>query len=283
MAFVHGIRERMSEALAVYHGRFGRACLYRLDRPMPVHAHREAHLALHVRGDPCGITVSSQPQRIHPENVICINSWEPHNFEVSDPINGHLVLILYVDPAWFVRCGAGELQFGRTAVESSPRSLSSTNRIVALMRKSTPVDRFDAALFDLVAECVATSRVPCQPSVSGNMQAVDTRITRSLELMTTTFRSEALVHDVARDVGLSRPHFFELFRKQTGLTPNQFRNTLRMEHAIELLTNSDQNVTNIGLNLGFASPSSFSRFFSAYVGVAPRKYREVVRWVSKDE
>ncbi|MCH9674962.1 MAG: AraC family transcriptional regulator [Gammaproteobacteria bacterium] len=273
----------MSEALAVYHGRFGRACLYRLDRPMPVHVHREAHLALHVRGHSCGITVSQKPQRVCAKNVICINSWEPHNFEVSDPNAGHLVLILYIDPGWFVRYSGSEIHFGHTAIEASPLILNGAQRIVALMRKSTPVDRFDGALFDLIAECVETSQVPGRSPVAGNMQAVDTRISRSLELMTTTFRSEALVYDVAKDVGLSRPHFFELFRKQTGITPNQFRNTLRMEYAIELLTNSDQNVTKIGLNLGFSSPSSFSRFFSAYVGVAPTMYREVVRWVSQDK
>ena len=40
---------------------------------------------------------------------------------------------------------------------------------------------------------------------------------------------------VAREVGLSRPHFFKLFRTQVGLTPNLYANALRMERAIERL------------------------------------------------
>ena len=38
----------MSRALSVYHGRFGRATLYELNRPMTTHAHREGHLIFYV-------------------------------------------------------------------------------------------------------------------------------------------------------------------------------------------------------------------------------------------
>ncbi len=34
----------MSNAHAVAHGAFGRACLYAMDRAMAPHAHREGHL-----------------------------------------------------------------------------------------------------------------------------------------------------------------------------------------------------------------------------------------------
>ena len=40
----------MSRALSVYHGRFGRATLYELNRPMTTHAHREGHLTFYVGG-----------------------------------------------------------------------------------------------------------------------------------------------------------------------------------------------------------------------------------------
>ena len=40
----------MSRALSVYHGHFGRATLYELNRPMTTHAHREGHLIFYVGG-----------------------------------------------------------------------------------------------------------------------------------------------------------------------------------------------------------------------------------------
>jgi AraC-like DNA-binding protein len=45
---------------------------------------------------------------------------------------------------------------------------------------------------------------------------------------------------VAREVGLSRPHFYKLFRAQVGLTPNLYLNALRMERAIDLLAESQR-------------------------------------------
>ena len=78
---------------------------------------------------------------------------------------------------------------------------------------------------------------------------------------------------VAREAGLSRPHFYKLFRQQVGVTPNIYLNSLRMERAIERLTGTNEAVAAIGLDLGFSSQASFSRFFIANGVVPPSTYR----------
>ena len=93
--------------------------------------------------------------------------------------------------------------------------------------------------------------------------------------MTSQLGSEIVLDEVARESGLSRPHFYKLFRKQTGITPNLFLNTLRMERAIEQLTQTDLSVTDISYDLGFSSQSGFTRFFCSNVGMAPTDYRRV--------
>jgi AraC-like DNA-binding protein len=82
--------------------------------------------------------------------------------------------------------------------------------------------------------------------------------------------------DVAREVGLSRPHFYKLFRAQIGLTPTLYLNALRMEHAIERLAGSQEAVSDIGFDLGFSSQASFSRFFISNGVVPPSTYRRSV-------
>ena len=83
------------------------------------------------------------------------------------------------------------------------------------------------------------------------------------------------MEEVARAVGLSRPHFFKLFKKQLGITPNVYLNTLRSERAIDDLVNTEKTVTNIASDLGYSSQASFTRFFSSNVGIAPSEYRRV--------
>lgn len=88
--------------------------------------------------------------------------------------------------------------------------------------------------------------------------------------------AEVEVESVARAVGLSRPHFFKLFKKQLGVTPNVYLNTLRSERAIDELVNTDKTVTSIAYDLGYSSQASFTRFFASNVGIAPSEYRRVV-------
>ena len=85
-----------------------------------------------------------------------------------------------------------------------------------------------------------------------------------------------VVDAVAREVGLSRPHFYKLFREQIGLTPNLYLNALRMERAIERLAVTQEAVSDIGFDLGYSSQASFSRFFIANGVVPPSAYRRSI-------
>ena len=103
----------------------------------------------------------------------------------------------------------------------------------------------------------------------------DFRVRRSLRLMQENYSEELQMDDLAREVGLSRPHFFKLFKKQMGITPNLYLNTLRSEHAITELMTTEKTITDIGHDLGFSSQASFTRFFASNVGIPPSEYRRV--------
>ena len=70
----------MSRAVAAVHGQFGRAVIYRLNRPFNIHAHREGHLIFHLSGDDGGVLVSGAPCRATNASVVAVSPWEPHNF-----------------------------------------------------------------------------------------------------------------------------------------------------------------------------------------------------------
>ena len=78
---------------------------------------------------------------------------------------------------------------------------------------------------------------------------------------------------IARESGLSRPHFYRLFRTQTGVTPHLYLNTLIMEQALDALVATETPIADISFDLGFTSQSGFTRFFAANVGMAPTDYR----------
>ena len=86
----------MSRALAVFHGRFGRATVYQLNRPFNMHTHREGHLIFHVGGTPALIDVCDERRLLKEDSIVAINPWEPHNFVPTDLGNGAIFFVLYV-------------------------------------------------------------------------------------------------------------------------------------------------------------------------------------------
>lgn len=76
---------------------------------------------------------------------------------------------------------------------------------------------------------------------------------------------------------LSRAHFIRSFRAAFGETPHRYPQRRRLERAMTLLRETDRRVTEICLDVGFASLGSFSRTFRAVVGITPSAYRERAR------
>jgi AraC family transcriptional regulator len=88
--------------------------------------------------------------------------------------------------------------------------------------------------------------------------------------------------NLASDVGLgelaavaimSPHHFSELFRRSTGESPHRYVVTRRLERAKNLLRETDLNILDIALSVGFADQSSFTKVFRRRVGVTPGAFR----------
>ncbi len=271
----------MSHAVAVYHGRFGRASLYQLSHDLSTHAHREGHLTFFVEGRCSSMRVHDEPYDLDDGTAVAINPWEPHSFHPGDRERGSLFLVLYIKPIWFLETARNvqsRLRFGRNAVDMTGQIRRLVNIVVSLLLDGDESDLFDGYLYELTQECFDQSW-QWTPDVTGNADRVfpftDFRVRKSMRLLAEKLGEEFALDDVAKEAGLSRPHFYKLFRKQTGLTPNLFLNTLRMERAIESLTSTPKSVTDIGFDLGFSSQASFTRFFTSNVGIAPSDYRRV--------
>ena len=86
--------------------------------------------------------------------------------------------------------------------------------------------------------------------------------------------AEALRIDrLARLCNVSRPHFFRLFREETGLTAQQYLRRVRLDHAKTLLRFTAMSIADIGRAVGWRDQFHFSRIFSREVGCSPSRFR----------
>jgi AraC-like DNA-binding protein len=72
---------------------------------------------------------------------------------------------------------------------------------------------------------------------------------------------------------VSEAHFIRTFRATFGETPHRYLQRRRVERAMFMLRESDRSVTDICLEVGFASLGTFSRTFRDIVGRTPIEYR----------
>jgi AraC-like DNA-binding protein len=82
---------------------------------------------------------------------------------------------------------------------------------------------------------------------------------------------------LAREACLSTFHFHRAFTALFGETPHGYVTRRRLERARDALARSDRAVTEIALDHGFESPSSFSTLFRRRFGLSPRQFRLAAR------
>ena len=74
-------------------------------------------------------------------------------------------------------------------------------------------------------------------------------------------------------VYMSKSNLFRVFKKEYGITPQQYLIQARMAAALFLLNNLDLSINRIAEMLNFSEPSSFIRAFKAFQGCTPYQYR----------
>jgi AraC family transcriptional regulator len=99
------------------------------------------------------------------------------------------------------------------------------------------------------------------------------KLHKVVRLLETHLDEELQLDRLAEEAGMSAFHFSRLFKKTTGFSPSQYLIRLRMAEARRLLRETERSVIEIGLEVGYSSPSHFAQIFRREVGITPTDYR----------
>jgi AraC-like DNA-binding protein len=94
-------------------------------------------------------------------------------------------------------------------------------------------------------------------------------IARAIGHIRGDIRSPIAIPDLARQVGMSVSSFHKYFKTITSTTPLQYQKELRLLKARQLLRTGDASVTAAAFDVGYESPSQFSREYARKFGVPP--------------
>lgn len=97
------------------------------------------------------------------------------------------------------------------------------------------------------------------------------------EYMSTHFADDLHMETLSQLCHISLSHFRREFKRVYGKSPQSFLENIRIEQACSLMYNSNLSITEIGIHVGFSSPSSFVRQFNKIHGIPPSKWLNKMR------
>ena len=107
----------------------------------------------------------------------------------------------------------------------------------------------------------------------------DPRIKKILDRISqsTWSESKSELYNWAKQLGLGKSRFHDLFKKDTGYTPNQYLLQLKFQHIAEDLSFSNLSITEIAYKYEYSTIHNFSKAFKMKTGLTPSEYRNKYR------
>lgn len=97
------------------------------------------------------------------------------------------------------------------------------------------------------------------------------RVAKAISLLHTRFATPLRVEQLAAAARMSPSSFHQHFKALTALTPLQFQKRLRLLEARRLMMAEAANVAAAAYQVGYESPSQFSRDYCRMFGMAPKR------------
>jgi len=108
-------------------------------------------------------------------------------------------------------------------------------------------------------------------------RVAEARVRMSMDWMRVHAEEPLTLSQIAKQAGLSVPHYCALFKKHTASTPLRYLRAVRLQKACNLLDQDDTPVQTVAEACGFTNPFHFSRSFKEHIGLSPRAYRKSVK------
>lgn len=97
----------------------------------------------------------------------------------------------------------------------------------------------------------------------------DSTVVEMIRFVKDNYHDKISISDLSKKLAYSESMLNRKFKKEVHITFNEYLNRYRINKAIELLKNSDYNITEISYMCGYSSAKYFSRVFKKYLGISP--------------
>ena len=103
------------------------------------------------------------------------------------------------------------------------------------------------------------------------------RVAKAIDWLKVNYTEMLRIDDLASHVKMSPSSLHHHFRQLTAMSPLQYQKWLRLNEARRLMLNEDSDAASAAFEVGYESPSQFSREYTRLFGAPPRRDIEGLR------
>ena len=215
-------------------------------------------------------------------DIAVIYPYQPHGIYTADDNRAKLWLLLFSDTiiSDIINSEHSYLGYENTVFKPSQELKAFIeSRMIDTKEITTDLDavqvlNLKALLYPIFSEYLALKQTPIMLNDALKNKAItyDTVI-RTIIYLRTNFCRDVLIEDCSKAIGYSNSYISHCMSKHLGMTFLDFRNSLRINYAKNLLKNDAMSVYMIGVECGFKCERSFERVFKKATGLTPKQYR----------
>ncbi len=172
---------------------------------------------------------------------------------------------------------------GMATGENTPELLNAFKRLVDLLDSEpdipilAPIIQREIVYRLLIGDQGARLR---QLAVAGSQSR---QVARAIEWLKENFTQPLRINDLAAQAGMSASTFHHHFRSMTALSPLQYMKQLRLQEARNLMLSQRLDAATAAFQVGYESPSQFSREYRRLFGAPPLRDISTLRQIAAGE
>ncbi len=106
-------------------------------------------------------------------------------------------------------------------------------------------------------------------------KAILDEIKQATKYFNENYNKTIVIENYAKEHAMTANWFTQSFKKVTNFTPMQYIISLRIANAMNLIDNTDYNMTQIAEAVGYDNSMYFSRIFRKHTGLSPTEYKNI--------
>lgn len=245
-----------------------------------LHWHAEMEIILVLKGS-LQVHVEKNDYIIKERQVIVINSNEIHSTNALSEDN--LLLVLQIKGTFWDSFSPGikNVRFGQTSLcgdaETNEALMAHLSKIVRELNKKAEGYQFEVMSSLNLLMAYLIKNCGCEYTNEQSLPAQESklkRLNRIMEYINANYAENITLNDIAKAEYVNFYYLSHFFRNHAGITFREYLNRVRLEKAVEAISDMDRSISEIALSCGFSSVKMLVKHFKEKYRCTPNEYRK---------